>query len=814
MEGEGGETNRLALVNCDWDNLRAVDIYAVLQSFLPSGRSIASVAVYPSEYGLKKMQEETAMGPRNIFKPSKDDDAAASSSAGAGKASGKRAVLDLSGARKSNRPEREDDAFDQDKLRQYELNRMKYFYCIITFDSVAAASSVYNSCDGMEFEASSNVLDLRYVPADQKFDAHPPRDIARSIPSNYTPPEFFTRALQSSKVNLTWDGDDVQRSRALDWDKLKTKETKKVKQKQNKRNNGRKAAPSRGDDDDDDDNLGDLKNYLASSESESDGDDAGYDGIDDDGSAGDDGDDLMGSDGDAGSGNDGDAASGSEAGSKMENEGGEGKSSKAARSAKRKAERNRLRSLLLGEKDDKKQKQKDKRGKPKSGADADALYSDDDAAGAGGDLLDDDDDDSSSDDGLDDSGAVILGKGAGSKSDSLKGVKSSSKASKRASAAGGISESRDADGDRVMSITANPTLGKDVLKKKAERESKENESSWEAYLRKKKEKKKAKKEAWKAKKTSQNASGGGLDRNAAHGAMRRTAASDSGSDGDAHDDDLGDDSFFDSGKKSKGKTAKSKVAEEDGDDDDAARRRAQLDLLRVGDDYDDDGDADGSGDEDAYHATKTTGRNYSLKALQKQQKEADRKAKKDAKTKKHQKDRMAVDTSDIDGPSSAAAAASATGSEFKVNTSDSRFSAVFNLPEFSIDPTAPQYKDTAGMRKILDARSAAKQEQRTAKGATSAAGAGGSAPPAARPMVVVRSGASKSSGAGSAAAASDGHGDAGSAMDNAADVRALAGSLKSKLQASNPAGESRQALPSAAALSGFNAQPHKSKKGR
>lgn len=35
---EGGETHRLALCNVDWDNLRAVDIYVLLESFIPPGR--------------------------------------------------------------------------------------------------------------------------------------------------------------------------------------------------------------------------------------------------------------------------------------------------------------------------------------------------------------------------------------------------------------------------------------------------------------------------------------------------------------------------------------------------------------------------------------------------------------------------------------------------------------------------------------------------------------------------------------------------------------------------------------------------------
>lgn len=55
---------RLALVDLDWDKLGAVDVLAVLRSFLPAGGSIRSVTVYPSDYGLQRMKDEAAAGPQ------------------------------------------------------------------------------------------------------------------------------------------------------------------------------------------------------------------------------------------------------------------------------------------------------------------------------------------------------------------------------------------------------------------------------------------------------------------------------------------------------------------------------------------------------------------------------------------------------------------------------------------------------------------------------------------------------------------------------------------------------------------------------
>jgi hypothetical protein len=60
----GTESRRLAVVDLDWDHVRAVDIYAALRSFLPADGNIKAVSVYPSDYGLQRMQEEAAHGPQ------------------------------------------------------------------------------------------------------------------------------------------------------------------------------------------------------------------------------------------------------------------------------------------------------------------------------------------------------------------------------------------------------------------------------------------------------------------------------------------------------------------------------------------------------------------------------------------------------------------------------------------------------------------------------------------------------------------------------------------------------------------------------
>ena len=88
-------TYRLAVVDLEWDRMRAVDVFAVrhrdvscssfaaeahellrqvLRSFLPTGGRIVNVTVYPSDFGLARMKEEEEHGPRGAFASAGDGD--------------------------------------------------------------------------------------------------------------------------------------------------------------------------------------------------------------------------------------------------------------------------------------------------------------------------------------------------------------------------------------------------------------------------------------------------------------------------------------------------------------------------------------------------------------------------------------------------------------------------------------------------------------------------------------------------------------------------------------------------------------------
>ena len=64
-------------------------------------------------------------------------------------------------------------------------------------------------CDGLEWEQSQNILDLRYIPDDTEFDEEP-KDVCVEMPSEheFNPEPFETKALGHTKVGLSWDEED------------------------------------------------------------------------------------------------------------------------------------------------------------------------------------------------------------------------------------------------------------------------------------------------------------------------------------------------------------------------------------------------------------------------------------------------------------------------------------------------------------------------------------------------------------------------------------------------------------------------------
>eukprot|EP00835_Amoeboradix_gromovi_P001854 NODE_94_length_21515_cov_0.130417.p4 type:complete len:433 gc:universal NODE_94_length_21515_cov_0.130417:14906-16204(+) len=182
-EIELGETsNRLGLVNIDWDNIKAQDIFMLMDSFTKSPGDVLTVHIYESEFGKDRIAHEQLNGPpKEIFND--DDD--------------------------------KENPFNMPELRRYQLERMRYYFCIIVFKDTLACEAVFNACDGQELELTSNSLDLRYVPPGTDFNDSIVHDECLEIPSKYEPLHFETKALQHSNIKLTWDKDEIERQKMV-----------------------------------------------------------------------------------------------------------------------------------------------------------------------------------------------------------------------------------------------------------------------------------------------------------------------------------------------------------------------------------------------------------------------------------------------------------------------------------------------------------------------------------------------------------------------------------------------------------------------
>lgn len=205
QEVEQGEvTNRIAVVNLDWDHIKSQDLMALFSSFLPpTGGRIEKVSIYPSEFGKERMEREELEGPpKEIFKTSAKYDTESEDSDSESEVSDDEAEEEQ--IRKDLLQEGDDKDFDSDALRAYQLDRLRYYYAVMIFSDKTSAQKVYEATDGTEYQSSSNFIDLRFIPDDTEFTDEP-RDECEKVPEGYKPIEFITDALQHSKVKLTWD---------------------------------------------------------------------------------------------------------------------------------------------------------------------------------------------------------------------------------------------------------------------------------------------------------------------------------------------------------------------------------------------------------------------------------------------------------------------------------------------------------------------------------------------------------------------------------------------------------------------------------
>lgn len=104
-------------------------------------------------------------------------------------------------------------------MRDYQFERMKYYYAIAEFDSIETATHIYEQCDRMEYESSGIHLDLRFVPEETKFDEDKLKERVdyQSINISKFKPSFFeSGALRLKNPKISWDADDRERKQKLE----------------------------------------------------------------------------------------------------------------------------------------------------------------------------------------------------------------------------------------------------------------------------------------------------------------------------------------------------------------------------------------------------------------------------------------------------------------------------------------------------------------------------------------------------------------------------------------------------------------------
>lgn len=205
----GEASKRIAVVNLDWDNIRAIDLMAVAESFAPADGKIEKVSIYPSEFGRERIEREEMEGPpKEIFASRKDEDGEDGEDEQDVEEDSDEGIDRI---RKKLLKNDGGAEFDSSALRSYQLQRLRYYYAVIACSSTSTAKTLYDDMDGREYLTTANFFDLRFIPDDVSFDGDKPRDECTSVPDGYRPNEFVTEALTHSKVKLTWDADDATR---------------------------------------------------------------------------------------------------------------------------------------------------------------------------------------------------------------------------------------------------------------------------------------------------------------------------------------------------------------------------------------------------------------------------------------------------------------------------------------------------------------------------------------------------------------------------------------------------------------------------
>ncbi|BAM40827.1 conserved hypothetical protein [Theileria orientalis strain Shintoku] len=174
----GEESDRIAVVGCDWDNITADDLFVLFETLYRSinnndfVKAVKRAAIYLSDIGEKKISEENVSGPSL------------------------------------------DEETRQEALRKYQRERSRYYYGVVELESVEKARILYDELDGSEVAFAIDGLDLRFIPPSVEFPRKPTTESFK-IPDNYKPPANTQSALRHSKVECKWDTTPAKRFKTL-----------------------------------------------------------------------------------------------------------------------------------------------------------------------------------------------------------------------------------------------------------------------------------------------------------------------------------------------------------------------------------------------------------------------------------------------------------------------------------------------------------------------------------------------------------------------------------------------------------------------
>lgn len=101
-------------------------------------------------------------------------------------------------------------------VREYLVNKLKYYYAVITFDSVPSAVAVYEECDGFQFEETGLKMDMRFIPDDMDFEEDRVKEFLTAGNVNmrkYKAKKKSKCAITSTGAKIAWDEDDPLRSK-------------------------------------------------------------------------------------------------------------------------------------------------------------------------------------------------------------------------------------------------------------------------------------------------------------------------------------------------------------------------------------------------------------------------------------------------------------------------------------------------------------------------------------------------------------------------------------------------------------------------